>query len=202
MPLLHDLPLLHWKASGTLGGEEGTKILRRLQGGGVSIFYTHKKRNRSKQNIPFAQFPAALDAPFVWFAPAALISFGHPGGGGVPIFDSDSDGGYQILRWLRGGVCIFSMHLSWKGPPMRNSELSSKDREYREIMFIGLKRLSIAVIAFGLTFVISVCFVFLGGWVFCFITALQPLRVMSLGDWKHQLGKWMNYSLDQNRCRQ
>ena len=29
---------------------------------GVSIFYTHKKRNRTKQNITFAQFPAALES--------------------------------------------------------------------------------------------------------------------------------------------
>ena len=57
---------------------------------------THtKKRNRTKQNILFAQFPAALDAPFARFAPAALRSFRHPGG--IPIFDSDSDVGVPKL---------------------------------------------------------------------------------------------------------
>ena len=34
------------------------------EGGGVSIFYTHKKRNRIKQNIPFAQFSHCPGCPF------------------------------------------------------------------------------------------------------------------------------------------
>ena len=86
-------------------------IMQRCQGGYLCPFCA----------IP----PAALDAPFARFAPAALKSFWHPGG--VPIFDRDSRGrGTKILRRLRGGVCIFYRHFSRRGPspPTRNSEQS------------------------------------------------------------------------------
>ena len=36
--------------------------------------------------------PAALDAPFVRFAPAALKGFRHPRGRGYPFFYRDSEG--------------------------------------------------------------------------------------------------------------
>ena len=95
-------------------GVGGTKILWRLQAG-VSIFYTHKK-------IPLSRYsPAALDAPFARFAPAALKSFRHPGGG-VPIFDSDSEGGYQNFAETPMGVRIFYGHFSRKVPPSPNKQ--------------------------------------------------------------------------------
>ena len=78
-------------------------------------------KKQKKQNIPFAQFPAALDAPFARFAPAALISFRHPGGGGTHFWQRLRGGGTKILRRLRGGVCVFYGHFSRKGPssPLR-----------------------------------------------------------------------------------
>ena len=91
-------------------------------------FFTHTKKETEQSKISLlCIFPTALDAPFARFAPAALKSFRHPGGG-VPIFDSDSEGGgTKIVRRLRGGgVCVFYGHFSRKGPsPLtRNSEQS------------------------------------------------------------------------------
>ena len=89
----------------------GTKILRRLRGG-VSIFYTHKKRNRTKQISLSHNSPAALDAPYARFAPAALKSSRHPGGG-YPFLTATPRGGYQNLTETpRGGVCVFKGHFS------------------------------------------------------------------------------------------
>ena len=53
--------------------------------------------------------PSSLDAYFARFAPAALKSFRHPGGWGVPIFDRDSEGRYQnFTGTLRGGYAFFT----------------------------------------------------------------------------------------------
>ena len=79
------------------------------KGWGVSISYTHTKKNRTWLNGPFAQFPSrALDAPFAQFAPADLKSFRHPGGypffteipRGVPKFYSDCEGAGMHFLWV------------------------------------------------------------------------------------------------------
>ena len=76
--------------------------------GGVSFFYTHKKRNRTKLNIPFAQFPRRPGWIIARFTPAALISFRHPGGG-VPIFDSNFEGGVpKFYGDSEGGYAFFT----------------------------------------------------------------------------------------------
>ena len=73
--------------------EGGPKILWRLRGG--YPFFTHTKKETEQSKISLLRNSlAALDVPFARFAPAALISFRHPGGG-EPIFDSDFEGGYQ-----------------------------------------------------------------------------------------------------------
>ena len=70
-------------------------------------FFTHTKKETEQSKISLScNSPAALDAPFARFAPAALKYFWHPGGG-APIFDSDSEGGYQNLTEIRGGYAFF-----------------------------------------------------------------------------------------------
>ena len=72
--------------------------------------------------------PAALNAPFARFAPAALKSFWHPGGG-VPIFDSDSEGGVpKFYDESEEGYVFFTGTFPVKDhPPLtRNSEQSLK----------------------------------------------------------------------------
>ena len=67
------------------------------RGGGGDPFFTHTKKETKQSKISISRIsPTALDAPFARFAPAALKSFRHLGGG--PIFDSDSEGGTKILR--------------------------------------------------------------------------------------------------------
>ena len=63
------------------------------------------------------------------FTPAALKSFWHPGGGGIPIFDGDSEGGgYQnVTETPRGGGEGFFMGTfpkKYHSPLTRNSEQS------------------------------------------------------------------------------
>ena len=70
--------------------------------GGVSIFYTHKKRNRTKQNIPFAQFPRRPWCPFCAIRPCCPEKLPAPWGG-YPFLTATPRGGTKILRRLRGG---------------------------------------------------------------------------------------------------
>ena len=51
--------------------------------------------------------PAALDAPFARFVPAALKSFRHPGGG-YPFLTETPRRGTKILRRLRRGYAFFT----------------------------------------------------------------------------------------------
>ena len=91
-------------------------ILQRCRGLGVSIFYTHKKRNRTKQNIPFAQFPRRPGCPFHAIHPCCPDKLPAPWG--YSFLTATSRGGYQNFTVTpRGGVCIFYWHFSWKGPP-------------------------------------------------------------------------------------
>ena len=99
----------------------GVPVSDEVSKGGVpkfyrdSIFYTQKKRNRTKQNIPFAQFPSRPSCP---------EELSAPWGEGVPIFDSDSQGGYQNFTVTpRGGVCVFYRHFPRKGPPSPLQEI-------------------------------------------------------------------------------
>ena len=74
-----------------------------LRGGGYQ-FFTHTKKETEQSKISLSRnFPTGLDAPFARFAPAATKSFRYPGG--APIFDSDSEGGYQYFTETpRGGM--------------------------------------------------------------------------------------------------
>ena len=85
---------------------------------GVNIFYTHKKRNRTYQNTPFAQLPHCPGCPFCAICPCCHEKLPAPWGGGLPIFDNDSEGG-GIMRFLR---TLFPKRTT---PPLtRNSEQS------------------------------------------------------------------------------
>ena len=74
----------------------------------LSNFYTPKKKETEPRKLSLSRnSPAALDAPLARFAPAALKIFRHPGG--VPIFDSDSEGGYQNFYGdSEGGYAFFT----------------------------------------------------------------------------------------------
>ena len=93
--------------------------------GGGYPFFRHIKKETEQSKISLScNFPAALDAPFAQFAPAALISFQRPGG--VPIFDSDFEGGVPNIysdserglpkfygdSRLGGGLRAFYVHFS------------------------------------------------------------------------------------------
>ena len=69
------------------------------RGSGIHFVRVHTKKETELSKIFLSRnSPATLDAPFAWFAPAALKNFRHPGGVGVPIFDSDSKGGLGQLK--------------------------------------------------------------------------------------------------------
>ena len=112
--------------------------VQRCRGGGISIFYKHEKqKKRIWQNAPFAQFPAALNAPFVRFTPAALKSFRHPGGG-IHFWQRIWGRELKSYEGSKGGVSIFYGHFSQKlpPPPTRNSEQSLRSKKKSFMDFI------------------------------------------------------------------
>ena len=64
-----------------------------------------------------AILPAALDASFAQFTPAAMKSLRHAWGG-VPNCDSDSKGEYQNLMETWRGVCVFYGRFSPEVPTL------------------------------------------------------------------------------------
>ena len=95
--------------------------------GDIHFLHTQKKNTEQSKISLSRNSPATLDAPFVRFAPAALNSLRLPGGG--PIFDCDSEGGYQNFTVIpRGGMRFLRALFPKRTPPpptlMRNSEQS------------------------------------------------------------------------------
>ena len=67
------------------------------RGEGVSIFTHTKKEKQNMAKYPFlAIFPAALDASFARFIPAAMKSLRHTGGGEYPILTVTPRGSIKI----------------------------------------------------------------------------------------------------------
>ena len=87
----------------------GIDILQRFRGGGGYPFFTHTKKKHNMAKCPFRAIPSV---DFTRFAPTALNSFRHPGGGGT-----------HFLRRLRGrGDAFFTCNFPKKYHPPPNKK--------------------------------------------------------------------------------
>ena len=88
-------------------------------------FFIHTKKETEQSKISLSRnSPVALDAPFARFAPAALKSFRHPGGGYPFLTETPREGVPKFYEDSEGGDAFFMGTFPESTPPPRNSEQS------------------------------------------------------------------------------